>query len=118
MLAPFPWGHDAAEGLKLRGETLFGIGADLLNADRESARYAGAIWSLADGALHCSDDASRVMLEREALTTLRKDRLKVPGKARSMTVLGVLGAVDVAGGGNLVRGIAAVRHRLFGTFPR
>src|SRR5256885_2268608 len=38
LLAPFPWGEEQAEGLRLRGRTLFGIGGKLL--DREDGDVA------------------------------------------------------------------------------
>src|SRR5206468_3403144 len=66
LLQPFPWGGEQAEGLRLRGRILFGIGARLLGGKPEDAEAAGAFWSLADGAAHCSDAPSREFLLRAA----------------------------------------------------
>src|SRR4051812_18953651 len=66
LLEPFPWGENVAEGLKLRGRILFGIGARLLGGDPADGEAAGALWSLVDGARHCTDVHSRMFLLREA----------------------------------------------------
>lgn len=117
LLGPLPWGVAQAEGLKLRGQTLFGIGARLLDGDVPDAEVAGALWSLADGAHHCSDPESREFLLAEARDA------DIPPKAvsalRPLTVLAALAAHDVRrGSGGARRVAAALAHRLRGTFPR
>ena len=119
LLYPFPWGKAVAEGLKLRGRILFGIGAGLLGGDPGEAKAAGAFWSLADGAQHCSDGESREMLTREASLSWGQVRGKLPRQVRPLTVLAALAAVDLLHAGTgVARLTAAVRHRLFGTLPR
>ena len=118
LLDPFPWGKAVAEGLKLRGRILFGIGAQLLGGDPADAEAAGAFWSLADGAQHCTDKASSDMLTHEAKLSRRELRGKLPREVRPLTVLAAVAAADVHAGNGLARLVAAVRHRLFGTFPR
>src|SRR5207248_10486220 len=66
LLEPFPWGDEAAEGLRLRGRILFGIGARLLGGEPQHAEAAGALWSVVDGAIHCSDQPSREFLLQHA----------------------------------------------------
>ena len=65
LLGDFPWKDEQAEGLKLRGRILFGIGATLLSGYPEDAEAPGALWSLVDGARHCTDVHSRMFLLAE-----------------------------------------------------
>ena len=119
LLDPFPWAMAVAEGLKLRGRILFGIGARLLEADPVKAEAAGTFWSLADGAQHCSDSASSDLLTREAKLSLGEFRGKLPRQVRPLTVLVALAAADLLhAGSGIARLAAAVRHWLFGTLPR
>ena len=117
LLGPIPWGEAQVGGLKLRGRILFGIGARLLGGDPENGETAGKLWSLADGAQHCSDRPSREFL----LAKAREGELpsKVPFMLRPLTVLAALTAHDVhRGTGGAGRVSAALAHRLRGTFPR
>jgi phytoene synthase len=119
LLDPFPWGKAVAEGLKLRGRILFGIGARLLGGNPAEAEAAGAFWSLADGAQHCSDGESGDMLTREAKVSLGEFRGKLPSQVRPLTVLAALAAADLLhAGSGAARLTAAVRHRLFGSLPQ
>ena len=119
LLDPFPWDKAVVEGFKLRGRILFGIGARLLGGDPAEAEAAGAFWSLADGAQHCSDGASSDMLTREAKLSLGQLRGTLPRQVRPLTVLAALAAADLLhAGSGVARLTAAVRHRLFGTLPR
>lgn len=118
LLEPFPWDEPQADGLKLRGRVLFGIGARLLGGPAAHAGAAGALWSLADGADHCSDQQSRIFLHREAASALSQVPRKVPRALRPLTVLAALAAYDVRPAGRLGRGGAAIAHRLTGRFPR
>ncbi|MFL6829194.1 MAG: squalene/phytoene synthase family protein [Sphingomicrobium sp.] len=119
LLGPFPWGDDVAEGLKLRGRILFGIGARLLGAEPQQAEAAGSLWSLADAAQHCSDDQSREFLLDEARKSLGQSPRKLPRQVRPLTVVAALAAIDVVReGSGLTRLSAALRHRLLGTLPR
>jgi phytoene synthase len=119
LLNPFPWGSEQAEGLELRGQVLFGLGARLLGEAAESAAEAGALWSLVDGADHCSDPAARDMLRKRAAAVLPLVRQPMPGRLRVLTVLAARAAADlVREGSGLKRLSAAARHRLWGSFPR
>jgi hypothetical protein len=118
LLEPFPWDEPQSEGLKLRGRVLFGIGARLLGGEIKDAEMAGETWSLADGADHCSDQPSRIFLQREAASAASLQPRKIPRTLRPLTVLAALAAYDVRPGGRLGRGGAAIAHRLTGQFPR
>jgi phytoene synthase len=119
LLQPFPWGEEVAEGLRLRGRMLFGIGAKLLGGTPQDAEGAGALWSLVDGARHCSDPQSRNFLMAKAQEFLPRVPRKLPRELRPLTVLAALAAIDVVrAGSGLSRLSAAVRHRLLGTLPR
>jgi phytoene synthase len=119
LLRPFPWGEEAAEGLRSRGRVLFAIGAKLLGAEVHDAEDAGALWSLVDGANHCSDPQSRDFLMGRAQELLPQIPTKIAPALRPLTVLAALAAIDVIrAGSGLARVSAAVRHRLLGTLPR
>ena len=118
LLEPFPWGEPQADGLKLRGRALFGIGARLLGGETRDAEMAGEIWSLVDGADHCSDQQSCDFLQREAAGAASELPRNVPRTLRPLTVLAALAAHDVRPAGRLGRGGAAIAHRLTGRFPR
>jgi phytoene synthase len=116
LLDSFPWGDEQVKGLKLRGRILFGIGARLLGAIPSDVETAGQLWSLVDGANHCSDPASRALLlsEAAALAPSRASSL-----IRPLTMLAALAAHDLRGqAGQMRRGLAALRHRYLGAFPR
>jgi 15-cis-phytoene synthase len=117
LFEPFPWSGAAAEGLKLRGRVLFGIGARLLGGEEKDADEAGALWSLIDGAQHCSDAPSQQMLFGEARSMLQQVR-KVPRSVRPLTIIAAVAAADLIGKGAVGRLFAAVRHRVSGGFPR
>jgi phytoene synthase len=118
LLEPFPWSEAQAEAFRLRGRILFGIGARLLGGQPQEAETAGALWSLVDGADHCSDEQSRILLRHEAARAISQLPRKVPGVLRPLTVLAALAAYDVRPAGKLGRGGAAIAHRLTGRFPR
>jgi phytoene synthase len=117
LLEPFPWGEDVADGLRERGRLVFAVGARILDANQE-AEPAGALWSLADGALHCSDPDSREFLLSEARAAIADVPRKMPRTLRPLTVLSALAADDVLHSGRLTRVAAAMRHRWSGTIPR
>jgi phytoene synthase len=117
ILRPFPWGGEQVDALKDRGRLLFGIGARLLGANPIEAQTAGELWALEDGALHCSDAASRQLLRREALGIDRRG--KVPRSLRPLTVLGELAIINILEpSSGVARGMAAVHHRLTGRFSQ
>jgi len=126
LLDPFPWGEPQADGLKLRGRTLFGIGARLLSQNPGDAEPAGALWSLVDGARHCSDPDSRLFLLVEARRLLSEYPPEPPPKAlRRLTGLAAVAAYDLLRSGTpepsrggLGRPAAALVHYLRGTLPR
>ena len=118
LLKAFPWNAEQANGLKLRGEIMFGVGARLLGEAREQAAKAGAFWALVDGADHVSDPSSRQMLRNAAAAELGELE-PMPRRLRVLTVLSALAAADlVREGSGLTRLSAALRHRLWGNFPR
>lgn len=117
LLDPFPWTDPQVSGLTLRGRTLFGIAAQLLGADPSDAQAAGELWSLDDGAKHCSDEKSRILLHEEAVRAVDRLPLKAPLALRPLTILAALAAFDVSPVGVFGRGGAALKHRLTGRFP-
>jgi phytoene synthase len=118
LLEPFPWGAGQAAGLRLRGEVLFGIGARLLGGAGDDAKDAGSLWSLVDGAVHCSDPQSRAFLCDAARTFLPEVPRRTPRALRPLTILAALAAYDLRPGGRVGRVGAAMRHRLSGIIPR
>jgi phytoene synthase len=125
LLEPFPWGDRQAEAIRLRGRILFGIGAHLLDWDRAEAEPAGALWSLVDGAAHCSDVHSRMFLLDQARKMIRDlPGPRPPRRARGLTVLAALAGhealrnkpLDV--GRDWGRVAVATIHGLRGSFPR
>jgi phytoene synthase len=118
LLYPFPWGADVADGLRERGRLLFGIGAQILGNDGVEAEAAGALWSLVDGAEHCSDKQSRDFLLGEAKAAIAEVPRRMPREVRPLTVLAALAAHDLFGSNRLSRVAAAAAHRLWGTMPR
>ena len=118
LLEPFPWSEPQADGLRLRGRILFGIGARLLGGADADAEAAGVLWSLVDGANHCSDPDSREFLVAEARAAAADMAGRTPKQIRSLTVLGALAAYDLRPGGRLGRVGIALAHRLRGSTPR
>lgn len=126
LLAPFPWHEEAANGLKLRGRVLFGVGARLLGGEPEDAEDAGALWSVVDGARHCSDVHSRMFLMQQARTAIAELPTTRPPKfLRRLTGLAAMAAHDVMRDRPLDlpyfdpgRGMAAFLHYTRGTLPR
>jgi phytoene synthase len=125
LLEPFPWAEPAAEGLRRRGRVLFGLGARILGCDPGDAEAEGELWSLVDGARHCSDARSRTFLLEQGRRTLAAlPRRKPPRFLRRLTGLAAMAAHDVlknepdlpyfAPG----RGMAATFHYFRGTLPR
>lgn len=117
VLDPFPWAQRAVEGFKLRGRILFGIGARVLGGQASDAESAGALWSLVDGATHCSDAQSRDHLCSAARQMLVEVPKRMPSNIRPLTILAALAAHDLGAGGRLGRVGAAFSHRLRGTIP-
>jgi hypothetical protein len=117
LLEPFPWDEAVAEGLRLRGRILFGIGARLLGGEPESAEAAGALWSLVDGGRHCSDADSRHYLCAAARASVDEVPDKLPSNIRPLTTLAALAAYDLRPGGRLGRVGVALAHRLRGSIP-
>lgn len=114
---PFPWSEEVAQGFRLRGRILFGLGARLLLGDPSAAASAGELWSLIDVANHCSDERSRECLLNEA----RKIDVTA-GIARRLRPLTIITAVAVeelcAPSNSFGRGVAALSHRLTGRIPK
>lgn len=115
LLEPFPWGSGAVDGLRMRGCVLFGIGAQVLGGRAEDAEGAGALWSLVDGATHCSDADSRQFLCAAARASLDQVPERLPAAIRPLTILAALAAYDLRPGGRLGRVGVAMAHRLRGT---
>jgi phytoene synthase len=113
LLEPFPWGEAQSDALKLRGRLLFGFGARLLGGDRRFAEQAGELWSLIDGARHCSDGDSRDRIFATAQHIVVEGT--APRSLRPMTVLTALAVVAVTDpASGLARGMAAMHHRMTG----
>jgi phytoene synthase len=118
LLEPFPWGDRQAEALAVRGRLLFCIGARMLGSAPDEAARAGALWSLVDGARHCSDAKSREILRERAAAVLASIGKPQPRRLRVLTVLAALAAADLLReGSGLTRLSAAVKHRLLGILP-
>jgi len=126
LLEDFPWKNEQAEGLKHRGRILFGIGARLLAGEPHDAEAPGALWSLVDGARHCTDVHSRMFLldeARKAIAELPPNR--PPKSLRRLTGLAAIAAHDVLRNKPLGlaepdpgRGMAALLHYMLGVLPR
>jgi len=117
LLDSFPWAEAQVEGLRLRGRILFGVGAQLLGGDASEVETAGELWSLVDGARHCSDEASRTnLLDKAAGIEVRG---RIHRKLRALTVLAALAVPNVRDpSSGVARGLAATHHRLTGKIPR
>ncbi|HEX6660713.1 MAG TPA: hypothetical protein VF067_02455 [Sphingomicrobium sp.] len=118
LLNPFPWREEVAEGLRDRGRLLFAVGGQILGDAEADIESSGALWSLVDGAQHCTDAQSRMSLLAEARDAIGRLPARIPARLRPLTVLAALGAADALARGRLARAAAALRHRLTGTFPR
>ena len=128
MLAPcsMPFrGESQLRGLEQRGRILFGLSAKILGWDPDDTEVAGGLWSLVDGARHCSDFYSRSFLLDEARNAIKRlPRNKPPRAVRVMTVLAALAAHDVLRnkpldlGGGMGRGTVALLHQSRGNLPR
>lgn len=125
LLDPFPWGQPQVEGLRLRGKLLFGIGARVLGGDRTDGEAAGALWSLVDGARHCSHIPSRIALMDAARAAIAElPRHRPPRVLRRLTGLAAIAAHDVLqdkplslAAPDVGRGVAAFLHYMRGTLP-
>ena len=126
LLEPFPWKGAAADGLRLRGRILFGISARILGGDPQETESAGALWSLVDGARHCTDLHSRMFLLDEARRAIAElPRHKPPKFLRRLTQLAAMAAHDAIRNKPLDlpyedsgRGMAAILHYMRGSLPR
>lgn len=126
LLDDFPWKAAQSEGLRQRGRMLFGIGARLLDGDPGDTESAGALWSLVDGARHCSDVHSRMFLLDEARRAIAElPRNRPPKSLRRLTGLAAIAAHDVLRNKPLGlaepdagRGMAAFLHYIRGVLPR
>lgn len=115
-LESFPWDSAQANGFRERGRVLFSVGARLLGGDPVAAETAGELWSLIDGALHCSDPQSRDYLLHEA-RSITLD-LRMPRNLRPLTIITALAVESVRHpSSGIARGIAAAAHRLVGRMP-
>ena len=119
LLDPFPWGDRQADGLELRGRILFRLTARRLESDPIDIELAGALWSLVDGARHCSDAGSRAMLLERA-GRLGESLPRAPrGPLCALTTMAAVAAHDALGRpAGARRGLAALAHRYRGIFPR
>jgi len=118
LLGSFPWQRDVAEGLRKRGRLLFGIGGQILGGSGADVESAGALWSLIDGADHCTDAQSRASLLADARETITRLPAKIPTRLRPLTILTAVAAADALDRPPFARAAIALRHKLTGTFPR
>jgi phytoene synthase len=115
LLAPSPWSRLQADGLRLRGRTLFGIGARLLGANPADTEGVGVLWSLRDVGRSCTNRTSNEFLNAEAREAMKALPAKAPAIVRPITVLAALAAAELVGRSRVVEALA---HRFRGTFPR
>jgi phytoene synthase len=116
-LQPFPWSREQAEGFRRRGRILFGVGVRLLGEEPSLAMAPGELWSLIDGAMHCSDISSRGLLISEARSI--DVTSNVPRGLRPITISAAVAVAHVrAPTSGRVRGIAAAVHRLTGRIAK
>jgi phytoene synthase len=121
LLKPFPWSDPVANALRRRGEILFGIGARLLGRQSQEAEPFGSVWSLVDGARHCTDRRSREFLIARARSAMAElPGRRVPGELRPLTMSAAFAGYDALnnGRGGWRRVASALRHSMFGRFPR
>ena len=121
LLTPFPWDDFVADALAQRGKILFGIGARLLGREAREAEALGAIWSLADGARHCSDARSSAFLRDRAKSAIAElPARRMPDELNPLTMFAFRRAYEVLHGDrSRWRGLfAALRYFTFGTLPR
>jgi len=121
LLEPFPWSNAVCTSLRMRGAILFGIGARLLGHDSSDAELTGAVWSLVDGARHCSDPTSRSRLiacAKEAISEWPRRRIR--GELRPLTMVAAFAAHDALhnGLGGWRRLRTALAHSMLGIMPR
>ncbi|MEO7564676.1 MAG: squalene/phytoene synthase family protein [Sphingomicrobium sp.] len=125
LATPLPWGAAQVDGLKLRGRILFGIGARLVGGDSKDGEAAGALWSVVDGARHCSDAHTRIFLLGQARAAIADlPRQRPPKFLRRLTALAAIAAHDAIHNrplaldqGDPGRAIAAFLHYMRGTLP-
>jgi phytoene synthase len=124
LFDPFPWGSDTSEAIWLRGNLLFGIGARLLGSPNERLQGAGGLWALVDVARHCSDEASRAMLLRQARGFAQGlGGARFAPTLRPLSMIAALAIRDCRRGepfeseGSPARAAAMLRHRLSGRLP-
>ena len=124
LFDPFPWGPETSEAVWLRGNLLFGIGARLLGNPNEKLQAAGGLWALVDVARHCSDEASRAMLLKQAHGFAQGlGGSRFPPPLRPLSMLAALAIRDSRRGEPFeaeaapARAAAMLRHRLSGRLP-
>jgi phytoene synthase len=124
LFDPFPWTSETSEGIWVRGNLLFGLGARLLGQADERIQAAGGLWALVDAARHCSDAESRGMLLDQARKfgrALGRSRFAKP--LRSLSMLTALAIRDSRRGapfepeGTPARALTMLRHRVGGRLP-
>lgn len=121
LFSPFPWNGAVAHALAKRGQILFGIAARLLGRDPAEGEPFGAVWSLVDGARHCTDRESRAyLLDRAKGAIAELPRRRIPGELRPLTMIAAFAAYDAVqnGRGGWSRLFSALRHSMFGIMPR
>jgi phytoene synthase len=124
LFDPFPWGPETSEAIWLRGNLLFGFGARLLGSPDEKLQAAGGLWALVDVARHCSDDASRAMLLKQARGFAQGlGGARFASALRPLSMIAALAVRDSMRGepfeaeGAPGRAAAMLRHRLSGRLP-
>ena len=124
LFDPFPWGAETSEAIWLRGNLLFGIGARLLGAPNERLQAAGGLWALVDVARHCSGEASRAMLLKQARGFAQGlGGARFDPALRPLSMIAALAVRDSRRGeqfepeGTPARAAAMLRHRLSGRLP-
>lgn len=125
LFDPFPWDVATSEAIWFRGNLLFGLGARLLGKADEHIQAAGGLWALVDAARHCSDEASRLLLLKQARTFARGlSAVQFPAFLRPLSMLAALAIRDIGKGehfeteGTPARAAVMLVHRLRGRLPK
>lgn len=120
LFTPFPWDDLVADALAQRGKILFGIGARLLGRAPAEGEPFGEVWSLDDGARHCSDKQSRALLRDRAKSAVAElPRGRIPDELQPLTMVAFRRAYELLHGhrGRWRRLFAGLRYYIFGTLP-
>lgn len=125
LFDPFPWSIETSEGIWLRGNLLFALGARALGDQNEAIQSAGGLWALVDVARHLTDaDSREILLGQARAFSMELAGTSFASKLRPLTMLSALAMRDCRKGepfeaeGTPRRVAAMLRHRFSGRLPR